>query len=174
MDLNAVFVAQQNQETLSKLGQGPWVNDRKVIFEALASRKAELPYLLVAALSGAALAYFLYSGDAKYKTLVLTPVVGIASFILLRKSQWANSSNVLTKLVLHKDGKHVDAVLSRCGHTTVLNDLPISSLKLTKGDPRITVNFGSETQQEEILARQGGLKKEANGDYSYSFALIRN
>jgi len=50
----------------------------------------------LALLSGVGVAYFLYSGDAKYKTLVLTPVVGLAAFILFKRNQVLNRVPTLT------------------------------------------------------------------------------
>ena len=56
----------------------------------------EVPLYLLALLSGVGVAYFLYSGDAKYKTLVLTPVIGLAAFILFKRNQVLNRVPTLT------------------------------------------------------------------------------
>lgn len=80
------FIKEANALIQQSVGNLPWDGTRKKIFQGEAEIRPELPYYLLAALSGLGLAYFLYSGDAKYKTIVLTPVVGIAALVLFKKA----------------------------------------------------------------------------------------
>ncbi|KAL4480502.1 hypothetical protein ABPG72_022257 [Tetrahymena utriculariae] len=171
-DAEQAFIKEANELIQQSTGNLPWDDGKKKIFQSSANSYFETPYYLLAALSGLGLLYFLYSGDAKYKTLVLTPVVGIAAFVLLRRNQVLNRVPTLTELFLHKDGKFVDAVVSVNGQLISKNDIPISTLRLYRGDHNIKVDLNDfqDASAKKFLAQQSGQE----GVITVNFSRLRN
>ncbi|EAR84248.3 protein phosphatase 2C, putative (macronuclear) [Tetrahymena thermophila SB210] len=171
-DAELAFIKEANEMIQQNTGNLPWDGGKKKIFQGQANKYLETPYYLLAALSGLGLLYFLYSGDAKYKTLVLTPVVGIAAFVLLRRNQILNRVPTLTELFLHKDGKFVDAVVSVNGQLISKNDIPVSTLKLYRGDHTVKVNLNDfeDASAKKFLAQQSGQE----GVINVHFSKLRN
>lgn len=104
--------------------------------------------------------------------MVLTPVVGIAALVLFRRNHVLNRIPTLTELFLHKDGKHVDAIISVNGQLIPKNDIPIAALKLYRGDHNVTLNFNKITDpklRSRIVKKTG-----QENSYTFNFSSIRS
>lgn len=55
--------------------------------------------------------YCLYSGDAKYRTLIGAPALAFAALFMGGRKMAKANLNFITEMALHKDGKTVDILL---------------------------------------------------------------
>ncbi|EGR34248.1 protein phosphatase 2C, putative [Ichthyophthirius multifiliis] len=159
-----------NEQANKEIGNNDWVNGRKLIFEAQIQNRPELRYYILAMLCGVSFAYFLYSGDAKYKTLVLTPLVGVSSLILFKRNYASNSVAKLKELYLHKDGKLIDAVIQKNQEIQTKTNIPINQVKLYRGDHLVKLDM-EELNKNQSLKKI--VEKNTNGSFKIHSSKLR-
>jgi hypothetical protein len=152
IDDAALLVEEQNKELRRGVSYNflPWINERKLIFEAQADRANPIIYQVLGGLFGAYFLYKLYRGDATNTALVGSLAVSAFLFGRARVSAARNQLDYLVQMNIHRDGRNVDLFIQRANNQiSKIEGVPISDFKLHKGDYEFQVQ---ETELSRLVA----------------------
>lgn len=125
----------------------PFSNDRKVIFEGNVKLFHSFRYEILAYVLGGLTLYFLWQGDAKYKTIILVPAVALGAFVLAKRNSVRNSFTFVKEITLHKDGSKVDIVTQLDKSFKKFEGVPVNSLKYITKD----INIPTPSSETDYL-----------------------
>lgn len=113
----------------------PWINDRKLVFEAQADRGNTLLYGTLGTLLSAYLVYKLYQGDAKNTSLVALFAASAFCIRRYKVNSLRNSFDYLVQLNVHRDGRNLDLYIQKpSNQITKIEGVPISDFKVHRSD----------------------------------------
>lgn len=152
IDDATLLIEEQTKELRSNISYNflPWINERKLIFEAQADRANPIIYQALASLFGLYFLYKLYRGDATNTTLVGSLAVSAFLFGRARTSAARNSLDYLVQMNIHRDGKNVDLFIKRRNNQiSKIEGVPINDFKLHRGEYDFQV---AETELSKLIA----------------------
>lgn len=128
---------EQNKLLRKELGYNflPWINDRKLIYEAQPDKANHYIYTILAGLAGSYLLYKLWQGDATNASLIAIFAVTAISFRQAKIHLARNSLDYLVQMNLHRDGRTLDLFIKRgTNKIDKIEGVPVSEFRIHRND----------------------------------------
>jgi len=157
-----LVIEEETRELRKRLNYNflPWINDRKLVFEAKPDRANAYIYGALGSLFGAYLLYKIYQGDATNASLLAIFAASSFCFSRHRINTIRNSFDYLVQMNVHRDGRTLDLFIQRTNNQIAkIEGVPVSDFKVHRSDYQF--DFPENGISRAIA--QGGLGRSTSG-----------